>query len=308
MRAVLSLRFHPWKLIHDCVLTKVYLKKYNKLRRDCHHSLTRGAAVLQPLCLCFRPAKFSAILFNIIIQMSSSHHSLTCCVTMPLGCCRNQARLSRQSHKVNDPTCLPAGLCVFPSAACVCFINSRAPLKAPPGRKRDIHWSSETLFWAFTFTLFYRDLCVCTGSTRSLERSHFIQPASGALFVLLLLSELKLASGSKAALWGGSVRAAGWQCYHKTVQEMSAFHSGQRTVVRLFYRNVPRQQQRRRSRLVEVFLLDVRWREFLCQELIHLSLCMYSHFMKNVYRDCFMFRFFFKSCCYFYFTVKTSVI
>lgn len=83
---------------------------------------------------------------------------------------------------MNDPTCFPACMCVFPSAACVCFINSRAALKAPPGRKRDIHWSNETLFWAFTFTLFYGDLCVCTGFTRSLERSHFIQPESGGVF------------------------------------------------------------------------------------------------------------------------------
>lgn len=101
-------------------------------------------------------------------------------------------------NKLNDPT----SMCVFSSAACVCFINSCAALKAPPGRKRDLHWSNETLFWAFTFTLFYGDLCVCTGFTRSLENSHFSQPASGGFYflLLLLLSMLKLPPGFKAAL------------------------------------------------------------------------------------------------------------
>lgn len=50
--------------------------------------------------------------------------------------------------------------------------------------------------------------------TRSLGRSHFIQPESGGvffsfLFLLLLLSELKLPPGFKAALCGGSAGAAG---------------------------------------------------------------------------------------------------
>lgn len=134
-------------------------------------------------------------------------------------------------NKLNNPTCFPASMCVFSSVACVRFINSRAALKAPPGRKRDIHWSNETLFWAFTFTLFYGDLCVCAGFTRSLERSNFSQPASGGFYFLpLLFSMLKLPPGFKVALWGGSEGVAGWQCYHKTVQEMSDCYSASKQI------------------------------------------------------------------------------
>lgn len=198
------------------------------------------------------------------------------------------------ANKLNEPTCFSATKCVFSSAACVCFINSRATLKAPPGRKRDIHWSNETLFWAFTFTLFYGDLCVCTGSTLSLERSHFCQPASGGFyFLLLLLSVLKLPPGFKAALRGGS--ACCWvtmlsQNYPGNV----VLPFGQRTVVRLFYRRVPRQRRPRWSPLEEAFLRDAGWDTkslSSCQQLIHVSLYMYSSFYekKMIICQCFFF-------------------
>lgn len=231
---------------------------------------------------------------------------------MPLGCCWDRPWPSWRSNKLSDPTCFPACMCVFPSAACVCFINSRAALKAPPGRKRDIHWSNETLFWAFTFTLFYGDLCVCTGFTRSLERSHFIQPESGGvfsfLFLLLLLSELKLPPGFKAALWGGSAGAAGWQCYRKTVQEMSVCHSASEQLCNCFIAVFPD------SGHTGVDL----WRHF-CEMLFQIErvchhvknwfmlVCIFSHHFPQKF---FIWNFFcgILACCYFYFGLQTLTI
>lgn len=117
---------------------------------------------------------------------------------MPLGCCWTQPWPTRQQTNTTPPATRRA--CVFPSAACACFINSRAALKAPPGRKLDIHWSNETLFWAFTFTLFYGDLCVCTAFTRSLER---FQPASIwwlLFFAVVAVVSAKITTGSQGSV------------------------------------------------------------------------------------------------------------
>lgn len=73
--------------------------------------------------------------------------------------------------------------------------------------------------------------CVCAGLLQALKKS--IHPAR-LLFFLLLLSELKLPPGFKAALWGGSVRAAQWQCYHAAVQEMSAWSLGSKQLCDYF--------------------------------------------------------------------------
>lgn len=116
---------------------------------------------------------------------------------MPLGCYRTQ-----QTDTTTPPASRRARVRSPLLPGCVRFINSRAALIAPPGRKPDIHWSNETLFWAFTFTLFYGDLCVCTGFTCSLERSHFSQPPSGGFyfFAAVVVVSAKITAGFQGSV------------------------------------------------------------------------------------------------------------
>lgn len=102
------------------------------------------------------------------------------------------------------------------------------------------------LFWAFAFTLFYGDLCVCTGFTRSLERSLFCQPASGGFYFFAVV----VVSAKITARFQGSVVRRKSRCCRLTMLSENCpgnvgLPLGQRTVVRLFYRRVPRQQRPR---------------------------------------------------------------
>lgn len=188
-------------------------------------------------------------------------------------------------NKLNNPTCFPASMCVFSCVACVCFINSRAVLRAPPGRKRDIHWSNETLFWAFTFTLFlWRPLCLHWFYSQPWKKS--FQPASicWLLFFAAVVVDAKI-----TAVFQGSVVRRKRRCCWVTMLSQNCpgnvgLPFGQPTVVRLFYRRVPRQQRPRWSPLVKAFLRDAGSDTkslSSCQELIHVSLYMCSSFYKK---------------------------
>lgn len=144
---------------------------------------------------------------------------------MPLGCCWNQRWPSRQQTNWSTP---PASrrACVCSPLQPVCVSLTRVRLWKRLQEGNLIFIGPTRLFSGLLPSLCFMETFVSAlVFIHSLERSH-CQPASGGFyFLLLLLSVLKLPPGFKAALWGGSAGVAGWQCYHKTVQEMSDCHS-----------------------------------------------------------------------------------
>lgn len=115
-------------------------------------------------------------------------------------------------------------MCVFPSASCVCVWLTHASLWKC-FKEGNVVFADGPMrpFGCFLdfYLHFYGGYCVW----RSLLAALKSYSSNIHLFVLSLLK--KWPQSFKAVFWGGSLRAARWQCYHMAIQEVSSLGSKQ---------------------------------------------------------------------------------